>query len=417
KDKLIMTDETSAPVPTWLKQELFENLLKKLFPKYRSIKSFKAVPGLKPGENYSTIMLRLYFDVELEDDITEEISFMLKTPHDFEMYREILKKNNMFVVERDGFLNVKPELEQMYKDVGLEVRFGATAYEINAPDEYVLLEDLRPAGFQNVDRLEGLDKAHVLSVLTKLAQWHAVSAARIEFKGSYEQYYFEPTYTDSMRPQIEETAETLGKYLHKCLPKYDDYETYSDAHSIHPKYVNLLYRLNKPDPEDFNALCHGDLWTNNILFQYKEGNPEPSETYFVDLQMPRYCSVAFDLMYFLLASTQFELKISHFDYFIMNYHDQLKKHLKLLNYPQEKIPTLRSIHQQLLKHGFVGYQVVLMLCPPVLLDRTDDANLNDFITESDDGDGLKMQMFSNPRYCKHVSAILPWMFNRGALQF
>ncbi|XP_060648430.1 uncharacterized protein LOC132786061 isoform X1 [Drosophila nasuta] len=413
-----MTDESAAPLPVWLKEELFEDLLKKLFPKYLSIKSFKAVPGLKPGENYSTIMLRLHFEVQLEDNITKEISFMLKTPHDFEMYREILKKNNMFDVERDVFLNVKPELEQMYKDAGLQVRFGATAYEINAPDDYVLLEDLRPAGFQNVDRLEGLDESHVLSVLTKLAQWHAASAARIELKGAYKQHYFAPTYTDSMRPQIEETAETLGKYLFKCLPKYDDYESYSDAvHAIQPKFVDLMYGLNNPDPEDFNALAHGDLWTNNILFQYKEGNPEPNETYFVDLQLPRYCSVAYDLMYFLLASTQFDLKISHFDYFIKNYHGQLKKHLQLLKYPEEKIPTLRSIHQQLLKHGFVGYQVVLMLCPPLLLDRTDDANLNDFVTESDDGEGLKMQMFSNARYRKHVSAILPWMLNRGALQF
>jgi len=69
---------------------------------------------------------------------------MLKTPHDFELYREILKKNNMFVVERDVFLQVIPELENMYKDAGLEVKFGAKAYEIDAPDEYVLLQDLRP---------------------------------------------------------------------------------------------------------------------------------------------------------------------------------------------------------------------------------------------------------------------------------
>lgn len=154
---------------------------------------------------------------------------MLKTPHDFEMYREILKKNNMFAVERDVFLNMKPEFEQMYKDVGLNVKFGADAYEINAPDEYVLLEDLRPSGFTNIDRLLGLDKAHVLGVLTKLAQWHAVSAARILFKGEFTQNYLEPTYADSMRNEIQQVADTLGKYFLKCLPKYDDYETYSEA--------------------------------------------------------------------------------------------------------------------------------------------------------------------------------------------
>ncbi|KAH8359879.1 hypothetical protein KR093_009301 [Drosophila rubida] len=413
-----MTEETTVQVPTWLKQELFEDVLKKIFPKYSSIKSYKPVAGLKPGENYSTIMLRLYFEVELEDKSIEKISFMLKTPHDFEMYREILKKNNMFAVERDVFLNVKPELEQMYKDVGLDVRFGATAYEINAPDEYVLLEDLRPAGFQNIDRLVGLNKGHVLGVLKKLAQWHAVTAARIQFKGAYTQNYLQPTYADSMKSEIAQVAETLGKYLLKCLPKYDDYETYSEAvHNIQPKIVDLMYGLNKPDPEDFNALAHGDLWTNNILFQTKEGSDKPNATYFVDFQLPRYCSVAFDLLYFLLASTQFDLKLSHFDYFIKYYHDQLVEHLKLLKYPAEKIPTLRFLHQQLLKHGYVGYHVALVLCPPVLLDRTDDANLTDFVTETDNGDALKLQMFSNARYRKHVSAMLPWLFNRGALQY
>ncbi|KAH8417165.1 hypothetical protein KR222_005490, partial [Zaprionus bogoriensis] len=415
--KFIMTEEISVQVPAWLKQELFEDLLKQKFPKFRSIKSFKPVPGLKPGENYSTIMLRLHFEVELEDDSVKEISYMLKTPHDFELYREILKKNNMFVVERDVFLNLKPELEKMYKDVGVDVKFGADAYEINAPDEYVLLEDLRPSGFTNIDRLEGLDKAHVLGVLTKLAQWHAVSAARVLFRGAYTQNYLTPIYADSMRNEIGQVADTLGKYLLKCLPKYDDYETYSEAvRTMKSKLVDLMFSLNKPDPEDFNALVHGDLWTNNILFQHNGDSAEPSATYFVDFQMPRYYPVAYDLNYFLLSSTQFDLKLSHFDYFIKHYHDQLIKHLNLLKYPPKKIPTLRALHQQLLKYGFVGFHTVLILCPAVLLDRTDDANLKDFVGDTEDGDSLKMQMFTNARYRKHASATLSWLFNRGALQ-
>lgn len=154
---------------------------------------------------------------------------MLKTPHDFEMYREVLKKNNMFAVERDVFLNIKPELEQMYKDVGLDVIFGATGYEIDAPDEYVLLEDLQPSGFKNADRLLGLDKAHVLGVLTKLAQWHAASATRIEEKGAYTQNFLKPNFSDAIRPQLQDMVDTLGKVLLHCLPNYDGYESYSEA--------------------------------------------------------------------------------------------------------------------------------------------------------------------------------------------
>lgn len=65
-----MTEETSVQVPAWLEQDLFEDLLKQRFPKLHSIKSFMPVEGLKPGENYSTIMLRLCFEVELEGNAT-----------------------------------------------------------------------------------------------------------------------------------------------------------------------------------------------------------------------------------------------------------------------------------------------------------------------------------------------------------
>lgn len=66
---------------------------------------------------------------------------------------------------------------------------------------------------------------------------------------------------------------------------------------------------------------------------------------------------------------------------------------------------------------YVGYHVALILCPPVLLDRTDDANITDFVTEAKDGDALKIKMYSNARYRKHVSSILRWLFNRGALEY
>ncbi|XP_022222675.2 uncharacterized protein LOC111074255 [Drosophila obscura] len=152
---------------------------------------------------------------------------------------------------------------------------------------------------------------------------------------------------DSMRNHIEKVAKTLGKYLLKCLPLYGGYEEYSAAvHKLQPKIVNPMYVMNKPNPQDFNGLNHCDCWT----LRYKSGSLEPAETYFVDLQLPKVASVALDLLYFLLGSTQIDLKIRHFDYFIRYYHDQLIEYFKTLKYPEDKIATLRFLHMQLLKY-------------------------------------------------------------------
>lgn len=65
-----MSEESGAvPLPSWLKADLFEKLLSERFgDEFLAIRSFKPVDGLQPGENYSTIMLRLHFEVELKGE-------------------------------------------------------------------------------------------------------------------------------------------------------------------------------------------------------------------------------------------------------------------------------------------------------------------------------------------------------------
>jgi len=71
-----MTAETgTVPMPTWLRANLFEELLSKRYGgNYAGIKSFKPEAGLKPGENYSTIMLRLKLEVELQGECESQVN-------------------------------------------------------------------------------------------------------------------------------------------------------------------------------------------------------------------------------------------------------------------------------------------------------------------------------------------------------
>lgn len=116
-----------------------------------------------------------------------------------------------------------------------------------------------------------------------------------------------------------------------------------------------MFQARAPKFEDeFRCLNHGDLHCNNIMFQYDE-HGEITETYFIDLQMSRYCSPAQDLIYVLLSSVSFELKLTKFDYFVFYYHSKLDKYLKLLDYAQP-MPTLRGLHIAILNHGDWGEQ-------------------------------------------------------------
>lgn len=163
------------------------------------------------------------------------------------------------------------------------------------------------------------------------------------------------------------------------------------------------------------------------------------EIYLVDFQMPKFGSVAQDLYYFLLSSTKFEDKLSKFDYYIKFYHENLVQNLKILNYPKV-VPTLRDIHLSLFKNGLWGlynfwpptYKQIILILPAfiyitgyitatsvmsgILVDPTEAASVENFLSDTTEGNDFKTLLYSNPRYRKHIQAVLPWLLNRGALE-
>eukprot|EP00099_Drosophila_melanogaster_P023579 NP_651384.2 uncharacterized protein Dmel_CG10560 [Drosophila melanogaster] len=403
--------EREVPIPGWVKPEVFEDLLKDNVKDYKKTKALRAKAGVAAGENYATIMLRLELDVETKDKSEVTKAFMLKTPHDTDAYRKLLQETNIFDVERGMYLVVVPELEQMYRDVGLEVKFGAEAYEIKVSENYVLLEDLRPRGFKNVDRLQGLDQAHTESVLRKFAQWHAASAVRVDLKGPYEEKYTNGFFKS--KEIMNFFCDRSAKILLNNIDQYDGHAAYiKDLQSVSEKLFDIYNDIKEPKSDEFNALNHGDGWSNNIMFQYNDKN-EISNTYFVDLQLPKWGSVAQDLYYFLLSSTSLDIKTEKFDYFVWFYHSELVKHLKLLNY-SKKLPTLRSIRNALNKYSGWAFICSISVMGVVLLDPTDDADFDKII--SNEHSNFTNSIYTNPRYRRHMKVVLPWLQHRGALE-
>ncbi|XP_017007948.3 uncharacterized protein [Drosophila takahashii] len=405
----------ASKIPDWITADLFEDILKANVEGYSKVKSFKADIGSAAGENYATIMLRVNIEVELQDGKSKPVSYMVKLPHQLEMFQEMMKRTNIFDIERTMYNEVVPEMEALYKAAGVDITFGAKSYDLkNAKTDYVALEDLGIKGFKNANRLEGLDQTHTERVLRKLAQWHAASAVRVDTKGPYADILLKGFFREDSRPMITEMMKGMGANFVKSCATYEGYEVFIDkVKALQPVLVDKLFEFVKVDPTEFNVLNHGDSWSNNIMFQY-DAFGKIKEVYMVDYQIPKYGTVAQDLQYFLLSSTKLEDKLTKFDYYIKVYHENLVEHLKILKY-SKPIPSLRDIHLALFKYGFFGYTVVTGVMAAVLLDPTDSASFENFMGDTEAGVDFQMQMYNGPRYRKHIQAIMPWLLNRGCL--
>lgn len=125
-------------------------------------------------------------------------------------------------------------------------------------------------------------------------------------------------------------------------------------------------KLGIVDPNEFNALNHGDCWMNNLLFKMNSSG-DLEDMVFVDFQNPKYGSPAMDLLYFIISSVQIDYKLSHFDFFIRHYQEALVKHLGILGFTGRK-PSLRELHRTLIKYGGWVLFPTISVLPLVLLD-------------------------------------------------
>lgn len=284
---------------------------------------------------------------------------MLKIPHDSAAYQETFgsNKNNIFDMERDMFTIYVEEFKKLYRDVGLDVNFGAKCFKLDIPYEHVLLEDLKSKGFQPVQsehRLSGLDEEHTLIVLKKLAQWHAASAVRVATIGPYPTQKMQGLYCEDGKFFLEKVTDGLVGYVLKSISTIEGHEAYyDDVKQMEGHIIESVMQVGVVDPNEFNVLNHADCWINNLMFHHDKETGKLLELSLVDYQMPKYGSVAIDLLYFLISSPKLELKINKFEYFVKQYHDQLIKHLKLLNYTR-KLPSLIDIHTSIVKNGILG---------------------------------------------------------------
>ncbi|XP_017052310.1 uncharacterized protein LOC108095656 [Drosophila ficusphila] len=406
----------TGKIPDWVTADLFEDLLKANVEGFSKVKNFKADSGSAAGENYATIMLRVNIEVELKDGKSKSVSFMVKLPHQLEVFQEMMKKTNIFDIERTMYNEVVPEMEAIYKAAGVDITFGAKSYDLkNAKSDYVALEDLGVKGFKNANRLDGLDQTHTERVLRKLAQWHAASAVRVATKGLYPDILLQGLFKEENRPMMTEMMKGMGARFLKSCVTYEGHELFIDTvKALQPVFIDKMFEIAKVDPNEFNVLNHGDSWSNNIMFQY-DAFGKIKEVYLVDYQMPKYGTVAQDLLYFLISSTKLEDKITKFDYFIKVYHENLVEHLKILNYTKT-IPSLRDIHLALFKYGFFGYSVATGVMAAVLLDPTENASFENFIGETEAGEDFQLQLYNSPRFRKHISVVMPWLLNRGSLE-
>nr|CAD7446848.1 unnamed protein product [Timema bartmani] len=320
-----MSDES---VKVLTKNDL-QHLLRPKLGNNVSVEKFTTKPLTKPGENYGSNILAV-------DVVTQPgnipLSLVAKLVPISIYLRELFDCQVTVRKELDLYLLVSPEYEKIQIEAKVPrnkmldifpVCYGGRATwdkdfgQLADDGAVLLLENLKPLGYQMGDRITGFDIMHTRFVLSQLARFHATALAiKIKKPRVFKEtvlracakFRLGPIKKEDRDKWIETTMAAL-KDIPACTQFLDKIQQ-----TLIQAIENNANAVMPPVKEPFATIAHCDFWTNNMMFTYdsqnkidtKEVLKVPTKLKIVDFQVLAYTSPVKDLIFFLYSSTEEE---------------------------------------------------------------------------------------------------------------
>lgn len=362
---------------------------------------------MPPGENFMAVLFRSNLEILIrESGDKKTLNYITKCLLKKNVYNEeMISGYSAFPKEIKMLRDILPDFEKLYKNAGIEVKFGPKIfYSSNVPTDLMIMEFLDD--YQMLPKIKGLNAEHVKKSLEWLAKFHAASMVYYDLNGPYGDAFKDGIFAAHMEGTYQPYYDSYDSYYMAALRKLKDGEKYvKKAEKWRGKLFKLITKTIEFDENSPNVLCHGDMWSNNLMFKYTEGKLVDVKA--VDYQLPFYGTPAKDIFNFMMTSWQMDIRIKEFKNFIKFYQENLESNLKILKY-KKSIPTFEDVYGEMMKRKFLMAAMTVELLPFPMVDKqistTTDLNHDWFSI-----------FYDNPRCEAAFEEIFPWLDEIGAL--
>ncbi|KAK7794868.1 hypothetical protein R5R35_013585 [Gryllus longicercus] len=247
-------------------------------------------------------------------------------------------------------------------------------------DDIIIMEDLGIFNFRILNSRDLLDWSHCVTVLKKIASFHAAS---IIFEEK-EKQNLEKTcrivdlhpdcFTDVIDRAMSDDK-NKGWFLAgvraivALVPYLSKYQHSTKLQRMIQEKIPTVFESVgglKTSDKYRNVVCHGDLWSSNILFNYGEDS-RPDTARFVDYQVLRYAPPATDLVIFINTTTNQNFRKRHNKDMLKIYYKEFNSELQEYGLSANEILSFEELHESFEHFSPAGraiaglyYQLILM---------------------------------------------------------
>uniref|UniRef100_A0A023F7F6 Putative ecdysteroid kinase n=1 Tax=Triatoma infestans TaxID=30076 RepID=A0A023F7F6_TRIIF len=388
-----------------MQQDFLEHLLKsKESSDIVKVINIVNEPALNKGENFMSVIRRYKVTVLLNSGETRNIHLIVKSFPEEKEHCIFLEEIAFFKNEIQAYSQVLSKMKALMEEFSDKrdtlwcEMFGFVPYN------QIILQDLKELQFYPMDRRKNLDYEHSKYLIKSLARFHAMSAILLK-RNSVNVDDFEP-YTFAKKKVVKlffwSYLTTLAKAMETSWGnEWTDFV--KPIKQITESVYDKLQELSSVNINRFNVINHGDTWTNNFLFKHLDGTNVPCGLKFLDYQITHYNSFAWDLTYFFYTSILPEIRRAKYVDLITFYHQELLENLKYFKYPNENIPTLTHIMEEMNRIKFYGFLLLTSIYPWTTSETDDPYDVEKALTnEKNPETAINIEIFTCSKYRKMV---------------
>ncbi|KAG6558407.1 EcKinase 2 [Microplitis demolitor] len=292
-------------------------------------------------------------DINFDNSLIKKSFFVKSVPYDYPDQASYIKDTEVFRQETGFFKDLVPKMSIEYTGD----TWGPRCYLIKA--DALVLEDLKLQGFKmHPEKL--LSEDLIKSGLQALANLHASSLVTEKQLG---------------RPLIDVYPHVIEQnYFLKTGNQYRWYCAGVDLAIKIAEDMNLdtrfisdtcekVFEAIKPSPTKRNVISHGDLWSNNLMFD----DSTPPRCRIIDFQLIRYSPLAADVALFLYLCASRKFRDAKTGEMMKYYYDNLIKCLKM-NPVIEEYPSWEEIVDGYEEQKLGAVITATLYFPTTLLD-------------------------------------------------
>lgn len=168
------------------------------------------------------------------------------------------------------------------------------------------------------------------------------------------------------------------------------------------------------DPNDFNVIIHGDMWSNNTMFSHDSVTGSVTDAILVDFQIGYYGSPVLDIVYTLFTSSSDTLCANDWNEIVIHYHTELVRLLKLFGY-SKPVPTLLELQADRLKRAHYSATLGMYTLAIRNLETVQNDESSKFFGESEEDHKYRVQAMLNPKIRKALEFLLQYCDDNGLL--